>query len=611
MTRLDQTVHRNGRWSGRTLGGRFLLGELVEQGPSWEAYEGRDISCDLTVAVSVLNGRFVAKLHRVEELVQEIQVCDAGRHPNLARLRGQYLHLSVRRKKEPAMVVWEPRQGDSLDTYIQQHGPLDPGEAAFVMLQVAAGQQALGSMGLAPRCISPRWVRLRPEHRGHDDFVRLHLPLPGGSLLSDVVRALETGEGVQEEVTSMLPYAPPEGLLDEAPGQTGPVFIAGALLYLALTGLHPVPQSARTMASKELRDSLLFRSPPPISSLLPHLPGDLAFFVGRTLARDPDDRPRDLTELVGVLSRLAPEPLVQRCDVKPPESPRPVEPPVSRTPQLSPSTQPPWPLPTHAESSQGPDLRGAVSEQKEGRSEDDISPGDLDDSHPTIKMLLPRFMEGFRPEDKNVATTGDSEGLPRRGPARRAALPAEDPLMDGKARPPDPAMFPKAIAPGIKLPEGSCTPRQIDHHAPPPLPGEDGEEPPVWSTTILPMDELEEEFQVSGSVENLDDEQFPTRQWPVPTRPDMGPEPGPPLPKMPDKSGGSYTVQRRGNDLKRKDLYDKPAGTKEAGLAEYEEDEHPTLLRSAPPGPKSRSEHQTIAISLDDLEQLEKPDEEG
>ena len=128
-----------------------------------------------------------------------------------------------------------------------------------------------------------------------------------------VLALLDDNEEVSAEEADQLAHVAPEALLGEEATTAGDIYSVGALLYLCLTGRKPLPRGLRAVAPNELRDTLLFNSPPPLAELRPDLPRDLLALVSRAMTKDPDHRPDDCQELREVLGRLSPEPLVTGC----------------------------------------------------------------------------------------------------------------------------------------------------------------------------------------------------------------------------------------------------------------------------------------------------------
>ncbi|HVV09009.1 serine/threonine-protein kinase [Amycolatopsis sp.] len=96
-------------------------------------------------------------------------------------------------------------------------------------------------------------------------------------------------------------YSAPEMLRDDALTEATDLYGLGAVLYAALTGAPPFPR--RTGQQPGERILQVLREPvPPLQA--PGLPLELSEVVGRLLAKDPKDRPRDPAVLADTFRKL-------------------------------------------------------------------------------------------------------------------------------------------------------------------------------------------------------------------------------------------------------------------------------------------------------------------
>src|SRR6185436_12952236 len=79
------------------------------------------------------------------------------------------------------------------------------------------------------------------------------------------------------------------------------VYACGVLLYEGISGRRPF--NARTY--KALLLEITSSTPPPLSTICPHVPHDLGEIVARAMARDRNDRFPSAGAFLGELARLS------------------------------------------------------------------------------------------------------------------------------------------------------------------------------------------------------------------------------------------------------------------------------------------------------------------
>ena len=304
---------KRGLLGGRTVGGRYKLEELVEPGNAGEVYAATDISGARDVAIVAFSRGPLAEKARLDELALGVRKLGVVRHLSLGRFISQHLLSTARQKGDNPYLVFAHQDGESLGNHMTRTGALDPSQASFILRQVISALEVLHAAGHCHGGLSPERVRVRPDHLLHDDYVRVHLPVVSGALLSAAVAILDAGEIVAPVEAERLLYAAPEALLDEPPSLAGDIYSAGALLYLCLTGKAPMPVGANTEDPAALRDTLLFSGPPPMTETRSDLPRDLLQLVTRCMSKDTEERPSCIEELQSVLSDHAPEPAFTGC----------------------------------------------------------------------------------------------------------------------------------------------------------------------------------------------------------------------------------------------------------------------------------------------------------
>lgn len=235
------------------------------------------------VALKVLRPNPYADADATARLVAEARAMAAVRHPRIVRI----LDAGVARTGE-AFIAMELERGTTLKDLAEQRA-VPPPRALDIARQVLDALAALHAKGIVHRDVKPSNVLV--VHRDGLDFVRLldfgiskvpgvgPMTLPGSSLGTPGFMAPE--------------------LFGDAAGADGraDLYAVGAMLYELLSGRLPfVAQSY-----EDLVFQVRAQPAPPLRSVAPYVPNEVAQAVDRALARDRDARWRDAASFAAAL----------------------------------------------------------------------------------------------------------------------------------------------------------------------------------------------------------------------------------------------------------------------------------------------------------------------
>jgi serine/threonine protein kinase len=190
-------------------------------------------------------------------------------------------------------LVMEFIDGDNLDAFVGQYGPLAVGEACEVVRQAALGLQHLHEHGLVHRDVKPSNLMLTPagQVKVLDLGLARHLYGPGA------------GERItaQGQFLGTLDYIAPEQCADpRAVDIRADVYGLGCTLYELLAGQAPFARPGYESAFQKMKAHV--EAPvPPIREPRPDVPERLASALGRMLAKDREGRfasPADVVRAV-------------------------------------------------------------------------------------------------------------------------------------------------------------------------------------------------------------------------------------------------------------------------------------------------------------------------
>jgi DNA-binding SARP family transcriptional activator/ABC-type glycerol-3-phosphate transport system substrate-binding protein len=204
---------------------------------------------------------FVRRFEREARLVARLE------HPRVVPLYDYW------RDPDGAYLVMRFFRGGSLRTRIARPDPLPADEAAGIIEQVADGLGAAHRQGIVHRDVKPENILLDED---------------GNAYLSDFGIATDLGAPRMSgaAVTISAAYASPEQLRGEPVTAATDVYALGIVLFEALTGRRPFPDSTpRSPIDRDTATSL-----PSVAALRPDLPGGVDEIVARATAEDPDRR---------------------------------------------------------------------------------------------------------------------------------------------------------------------------------------------------------------------------------------------------------------------------------------------------------------------------------
>lgn len=301
--------------TGRTLGGRYRIEEVIGRGGFAAVYRATDERLGRQVAVKVIT--LTAPDQRTRDEIQqrferEARAIANLNHPNVVTLYdfGTDPELGL------DFFVMELLEGEDLAQRIARGPPLPLGAALGIVEEAAWGVNAGHRAGLIHRDIKPGNVFLAAgERRG---AVRVCV------LDFGVARFVQSEEGADLTGGGGGPlsptYAAPEQLRGDADIITPAtdVFGLGVIAYELLAG-------ARAYSGERLRSGDGAEDLPPLGERNPAVPAEVAAVVHRALAQEPSERYATAGEFGSALSdATAPvEADAELAGALPPAVPRP------------------------------------------------------------------------------------------------------------------------------------------------------------------------------------------------------------------------------------------------------------------------------------------------
>ena len=250
------------------LAGRYEIGREIGQGAFATVYLANDSRHDRQVALKVLNVEHGSESGEVR-FVREIRMLARLQHPNILPLHDSG-HV------EALLYYLMPYvSGETLRARIHRERQLAVDAAVQITCEAADALSYAHAQGIIHRDIKPENILLSGGHAVIADFgIARAIDLAG---VQAVTRTGAGGPGTPA-------YMSPEQLLgDGALDGRSDIYSLGCVLYEMLTGKPP-------FAGKEGFAKRFTEEAPPPSKLRKDIPRWLDSVVGKTLARDPEER---------------------------------------------------------------------------------------------------------------------------------------------------------------------------------------------------------------------------------------------------------------------------------------------------------------------------------
>ncbi|MEW2398037.1 protein kinase [Streptomyces sp. NPDC046862] len=250
------------------LADRYHLDQPLARGSMGEVWRATDQALDRAVAVKLLRAHDETDAERFR---LEAQTAGCLNHPHVVSVYDFSSHHG-----RPYLVMelidgWTLRQERVL------RAPLPPHEAAGIAAQMAAGLSAAHDQGVIHRDIKPANVMLTADGTAKiTDF--------GIARFADDDAHTLTATG---KIVGTADYLAPERALGRAAQLASDVYSLGCVLYELLTGRPPFQAATMHAVVQQHVDA----TPVPPTRLRPDIPGPLADFLLRLLAKDPAHRP--------------------------------------------------------------------------------------------------------------------------------------------------------------------------------------------------------------------------------------------------------------------------------------------------------------------------------
>jgi non-specific serine/threonine protein kinase len=260
---------------GKTISHYKILEELGRGGMG-VVYKAEDTKLRRTVALKFLPPELTRDPEVKERFIHEAQTASALDHPNICNV-----HEIDETEDGQIFICMANYQGESLKEKLER-GPLEPAEATGIAYQIAGGLARAHESGIIHRDIKP--ANIIVTERGEAKIVDFGLAkLSGQSKLTRIGTTLGT-----------VSYMSPEQSKGYEVDHRTDIWALGVVLYEMITGHVPFKGDYE----QAVIYSILNDQPEPLASARPGAPPGLQGIIDRCLAKDSDQRYREVNDLL-------------------------------------------------------------------------------------------------------------------------------------------------------------------------------------------------------------------------------------------------------------------------------------------------------------------------
>ena len=260
----------------RDDGSPFELG----RGAMGITYKAYDTNLRVDVALKVINAKYLENEVAQQRFMREARAAAQLRHPNVASV----FHLGT--SPDAFFYAMEFVDGETVESFIQRQGRIDPVVALRIVLQVTRALSAAAKHHLVHRDIKPANLMLVKED---DDFLVKVIDF-------GLAKSIKHEEDDDLATVSMggfvgtAHFASPEQLEEKEIDVRSDIYSLGVTLWYMLVGKVPFGGSLAQVMSQHLHKS------PPLEQLQ-DLPACLRALVGHMIEKDLAKRPQSPGEL--------------------------------------------------------------------------------------------------------------------------------------------------------------------------------------------------------------------------------------------------------------------------------------------------------------------------
>ena len=289
--------------AGDLLCDRFRVVRFIARGGMGELYEAEDLTLGERVALKTIRPEIAVHERANQRFRREVQLARKVTHPNICRIFDLFEHRPPEGTAGAvSFVTMELLQGETLSQHLRKHGPLSVEDAGPIVQQMAAALSAAHAADVIHRDFKTNNVMLldagpsRPPRVVVTDFGLAHL-------VGDASGIADGGITVTGDIPGTPEYMSPEQIEGGVLTPASDIYALGIVVYEMVTGRRPF--AADTPIATALQ-RVVGPTPKSPRELKPELPAEWDDVIMRCLARYPDGRFRDASDVAHALDGTLP-----------------------------------------------------------------------------------------------------------------------------------------------------------------------------------------------------------------------------------------------------------------------------------------------------------------
>lgn len=271
-----------------TMIGRYRIEKAIGQGGMGAVYELLQPAIHKRMALKLLHEQYADRREIVQRFFDEARAVNLIGHPSIVDIT-DFSHLPDGRP----FIIMEYLQGESLEDYLDENGPLEESEVLEILKQICSALGAAHAKGIVHRDLKPENIFLvRDPHQA----MRVKVLDFGIAKLKDN----STLDAVNQTQTGVVLGTPTYMSPEQAQGNTlaadhrTDIYSLGVMLFQMLAGAPPF--SGQTFASLIFKH--ISEEPPKLSDTQSQAAPAWSAIVAKALAKAPDDRYQSMAALL-------------------------------------------------------------------------------------------------------------------------------------------------------------------------------------------------------------------------------------------------------------------------------------------------------------------------
>jgi WD40 repeat protein len=288
LTAYQAGAVAQGKTRGLLIGNYCILDKLGEGGMG-VVFKARHRRLGRVVALKILPPSFARNAQTVLRFRREVEVAARLSHPNIVSV------LDADEDRGVQFLTMEYIEGRDLDHLVQERGPMTVEQALDCLVQAARGLEAAHEQGIIHRDIKP--ANLMRDASGRVRVLDLGLArlIEAASAFADTAADSLTQTGTFMGTADFM--APEQATDSHRADQRADIYSLGCTLHFLLIGRPPFEGGTvinRLMAHQE-------QPPPSLRAARPEVSGVLEAVYQKLMAKNPDHRPRSMSEVIALL----------------------------------------------------------------------------------------------------------------------------------------------------------------------------------------------------------------------------------------------------------------------------------------------------------------------